>query len=246
MASSVTLAQLRTDARLYADQRLPTSGNPFITEAELTRLVNGKVRELYDLLVEARGLGYYTTNTTISIVGGEATYDLPSNFYELEAVILEWDARYHEPLDPAPTNKSRAWFASWPNWARYSTKAYKLNSTQIEFLPLPAGSVTARIYYVPTFPGLANDSDTFDGINGWEKMVTIGVAKEMREIEKRPSPTLDQMYAEQMARIIALKDERDAESPKQIIDVQPEGRGLRRRRLPWENVFDDSYDTTFD
>ena len=56
MAASVTLAQLRTDARLYADQRDAGSGPTiFISDTELTRLVNLKVRELYDLLVEARG-----------------------------------------------------------------------------------------------------------------------------------------------------------------------------------------------
>ena len=100
MASSVTLAQLRTDARLYADQRLPTSGQPFISETELTRLVNGKVRELYDMLVSARGADYYATEATIAIVAGTSRYDLPSDFYELASVTLEWSTQDHELMFP--------------------------------------------------------------------------------------------------------------------------------------------------
>ena len=89
MASSVTLLQLRTDARLYADQR-PGSSTSFISDPELTRLVNIKGRELYDLLVEARGSTYYATEATIAIVGGTLRYDLPTNFYQFDSVTFEW------------------------------------------------------------------------------------------------------------------------------------------------------------
>ncbi len=236
MASSVTLAQLRLDARLYADQR-PGSATSFITESELTRLVNMKARELYDMLVEAHGSDYYATEATVAIVSGTTRYSLPADFYALSSVTLEWTDLDHELLFEIGTHRQRTPLEASRQWSRYEPKAYKLRASQIEFLPEPRSDVTCRLQYVPVFVSLVADGDTFDGINGWEKMLTLGVAMEMREIEKRPSASLASMYAEQIARIETLKAERDAESPREIVDVQR----MRGRRgwmgNPWDNGF---------
>lgn len=243
MASSVTLAQLRLDARLYADQR-PGSSTSFITETELTRLVNTKIRQLYDLLVEARGSDYYATEGTIAIVSGTARYSLPSDFYQLASVTLEWATNDHELMFPVGSTRERINYEGvlpLTNWSRYSPKAYKLRASQLEFLPEPRGSVTCRLQYVPVFTDLSADGDTFDGINGWEKMVALGVAMEMRTIEKRPSSDLAGLYAEQLQRIETLKTERDAEAPKEVVDVQT----LRQRQNAYGRTFGNSFGRTF-
>lgn len=244
MASSVTLAQLRTDARLYADQR-PGSSTSFISETELTRLVNTKVRELYDLLVEARGSDYYANEATIAIVAGTSRYNLPSDFYQLSSVTLEWASQDFELMFPVGTVRERNNFQNWQgyeqNWTRYSRKGYRLRASQLEFLPEPRTDVTCRIQYVPVFADLVADGDTFDGINGWEKMVALGVAIEMRVIEKRSANDLMALYAPQLERIEALKTERDAEAPKEIVD---EWR-LRGRNGWLGSRYDNTFDPTF-
>lgn len=241
MAASVTLLQLRTDARLYADQR-PGSSTSFISDAELTRLVNMKVKELYDLLVEARGSAYYATEATIAIAGGTSRYDLPANFYELDSVTLEWNDQDHELMFPVGSTRLRiAYESTWHKWSRYDAKAYRLRASQLEFLPAPTSDVTCRLQYVPVYTDMAADGDTFDGINGWEKMVSMGVALEMLSIDKRTNGTLAQMYAEQLGRIEAMKTERDAEAPKQIVDVNR----LRGRRGWYGAIADSTFDPTF-
>lgn len=243
MASSVTLAQLRLDARLYADQR-PGSATSFITEPELTRLVNTKVRQLYDLLVEARGSDYYANEATIAIVAGTSRYSLPSDFYQLSSATLEWASNEHELLFPVGSVRERIHYEGvLPQnaWSRYSPKGYRLRASQLEFLPTPTGTVTCRLQYVPVYTDMALDADTFDGINGWEKMVALGVAMEMRAIEKRPSSDLASMYAEQLARIDALKSERDAEAPKEVVDVQR----LSARNNAYGRTFGNTFGRTF-
>lgn len=237
MASSVTLLQMRTDARLYADQR-PGSSVTFISDTELTRLVNQKAKEIYDLLVDARGSAYYATEATIAIVGGTSRYNLPTNFYQLDSVTLEWTDNDHELMFPVGSTRLRiAYESTWHKWSRYDAKAYRLRASQLEVLPVPTSDVTCRIQYAPVYVDLVADGDTFDGINGWEKMVALGVALEMLAIDKRQNAQLAQMYGEQLARIDAMKTERDAEAPKQIIDVSR----LRGRcgwyGNPWDNGF---------
>jgi hypothetical protein len=241
VASSVTLLQLRTDARLYADQR-PGGSSTFINDTELNRLINLKAKELFDKLVDARGAAYFATEATIAIVAGTSRYDLPANFFELASVTLEWDTRYHELMFPIGSTRMRVTMETpFSIWSRYHKKAYQLRASQLEFLPTPTTDVTCRIQYVPVYTDMSADGDTFDGINGWEKMAAIGVAMEMREIEKRPSSTLAAMYAEQLARIEELKTERDAEAPKQIVDVTK-----LSARLGWYgSTYDNSFDPTF-
>jgi hypothetical protein len=232
---------LRTDARLYADQR-PGGSQVFINDTELTRLVNLKARELRDKLVDARGSAYYATEATIAIVGGTSRYDLPISFYELDSVTLEWSDQDHELMFPVGSTRLRvAYESTWHKWSRYDSKAYRLRSSQIEFLPAPTSDVTCRIQYVPVFADLVNDADTFDGINGWEKMLTLGVAIEMMAIDKRTNATLVQQYGEQLARIEEMKTERDAEAPKEIVDVHR----LRGRRGWYGSVYDNTFDPTF-
>lgn len=243
MASSVTLAQLRLDARLYADQR-PGSATSFITEPELTGLVNKKIRELYDMLVAARGSDYYATEGTIAIVAGTSRYNLPSDFYELSSITLEWSSNDHELMFPVGSVRERIHYEGvlpQNNWSRYSDKGYRLRAAQLEFLPVPTGSVTARIQYVPVFTDLVADGDTFDGINGWEKMVALGVAMEMRVIEKRASNDLASMYGEQLARIETMKSERDAEAPKEVVDVTR----LSAARNAYGRTFGNTFGRTF-
>jgi hypothetical protein len=243
MASSITLAQLRADARLYADQREAGAGPTiFISDIELNRLVNLKIRELYDLLVEARGGDYYATESTIAIVPGTARYPLPADFYQLLSVTLEWAPQRFELLWPVGTMRQRVPLQNWVQWSERDPKGYKLRASQIEFLPMPTSAVQCRLQHVPAAADLIADGDTFDGINGWEKMCAVGVALEMLAIEKRSNGKLEAAYAEQVTRIETMKSERDAEAAKEVVDVNPEG---HRYRSAFFRIFDETFDGYF-
>src|SRR5687767_3721795 len=97
MARTVTRAQLRADASMYAD--MVDGSTVHIPTATRDRLINLACTELYDLLVAARGHEYYTTESTLSIVAGTSRYNLPSDFYELWSVTLEWGTGNHERVD---------------------------------------------------------------------------------------------------------------------------------------------------
>src|SRR5690348_3999057 len=177
MARAVTLAQLRADVRLYADQRVPDEANAFVTATELNRLVNLQLAELYDLLVAARGHEYYAADSTIDLTPDTAEYDLPEDFYQLQSVAIEWAADDHEPVN-ALNHQQDIWrFASsQQTWDRWTRKAYRIRNGSIEFFPTPRGAATVRLRYIPVHVDLAEDDDTFDGVNGWEKLVALGAA----------------------------------------------------------------------
>lgn len=223
MAANVQLQTIRAKARLYADQRVSDGDNAFITDTEIDGLINDHLKEVYDLLVKAKGEDYYITDDTISVVADTVEYSLPADFYQLHTVTLEWGTREHEEVHRLGSLQQRAGFTNWDSWSQYSPKAYRLRGASIEFLPTPKSAVTARLQYIPAFADLEDDADTFDGVNGWEKLVALGVAIEMKEIEEEGSSSrLQLLYDRQYERIQTMVNDRDAEHPDQITNVEPQ------------------------
>jgi hypothetical protein len=234
--SAINRAYLRNLARLYADGR-PGGTEAFVVDSDATAnavsfdtLVNGAAAELYDLLVAARGHEYYATDATLSIVSGTATYSLASDFYQLLSVRLEWADGQFEELHPSAVRQRTAYENTLAPWQYGSVKAYRLKGSQtasaqtMEFFPEPTATVTARYRYIPAFALLANDSATFDGVNGWEKLVALKAAIEYRTIAEKPLGTLPQLYQETLLRIQGLADQRNANYAEQVQNVFPEGR----------------------
>ena len=92
MARTVTLAQMRNDARLYCDNRTSTPAGAHITDTELNRLINLQLAELHETLVSARGADYggTLTESTIAVISGTSTYSLPATFMQLVAIWINW------------------------------------------------------------------------------------------------------------------------------------------------------------
>jgi hypothetical protein len=227
--ATVTFLQLQTDSLLYCDQR-PGGTTSHVNPTELKRLVNNSLREFYDLLVRLRGKEYYNASTTLAVVSGTATYNLPVTLYQLLSVTLEWNTRDHEVVRPVDGFPNRAAFVNGAIFQQWSPKAYALRGSQtgplvLEFLPTPSTAVTARIQYVPTMTELVNDGDTFDVVNGWDKLVTLKTALEILSIKgsTKQRGLIETLYGEQLERIEALAGERDNSEPAQIRDVDPEG-----------------------
>ena len=258
---SVNRAFLRNLARTYADGR-PGGTGSFVVDSDATAnavsldtLINGALAELYDLLVSARGHEYYATDADIAVVTGTSLYDLPTDFYQLLSIRLDWDPFYIEELKPMGVRERTRYEMLVNIFERGTPKAYRLQGTQtasarkVEILPVPTRAVTARIRYIPTFAQLASDTDTFDGVNGWEKLVALKAAIEYRTIAEKPLGNLSALYQECFARIQSLADQRNANYAEQVQQVYPER--WKRGRLgvgglgAGNDIFDDTFDDTF-
>jgi hypothetical protein len=251
--SAINRAYLRNLARLYADGR-PGGTEAFVVDSDATAnavsfdtLVNGAAAELYDLLVAARGHEYYADEQEISVVAGTATYALETDFYQLLSVRLEWAEGQLEELTPSAV-RERTGYQNLLTWDRGTAKSYRLRGTQtasaqtLELFPTPTSSVTARVRYIPVFALLTNDTATFDGVNGWEKLIALKAAIEYRTIAEKPLGTLPQLYQECFSRIQSLADQRNANYAEQVQNVHPDG---HRRRIGGHGSGDGIYDGSF-
>lgn len=234
MGATRTLAQLRDGTRRYADFIASGSAEPVYSNVDINQFINDAISEYYEKLVAARGHEYFLASTTIAIVGGTPTYTLPATFFELSALILEWDTQYHELVRPLDSQLHRPLLNNQQVWARGSNKAYRISSIQdgtqtIELLPTPGSAVTGRLRYIPTFAPLVGDGAVMFIVNGFDKLVMAAAAVEMRMIKGLPVDQMTKLRDEQIVRLEEMAAERLADQPARIVDVYPEQTGSS----PW-------------
>lgn len=213
MALAVSLATMRTIAR----QRAGMENSTFITDSELDNLINASLRRLYNLLVDARGQGYYKAQTSFNTSNGQEAYGLPADFYQLvsvDAVLGTMTLTVH-PYMEEERNRYLIPYA----WGTGLPLYYRLMAGNIRFIPQPTGIYQITLGYIPAPTVLTSGSDSFDGIAGWEDfaiwdVVAMMLAKE----ESDPSFAIGQREM-MRAEIQGLAPNRDAGQPERVQDT---------------------------
>ena len=218
MASNITLLDLRNACKDRADMQ----NSNFITDDEWNRYINSAAKELYEILI-LKGLQYTTTTDTISLNGTDDTYDLPSNFFKLVGVDHNINNETYPMEEYTFQNRN---LYNQQNTQRYLR--YRLvGEDMIRFNPKPnAQEIT--IWYDPVLATLSDDTDTLNGVNGWEEYVIVRSALWAKVKEESETGDLKQDIAFLRDRIETAAENRDLGPAGQVTDVR------RDRRSRWE------------
>lgn len=222
MPATVTLTELILRSRSRADM----IGSDFVDDTtEVIPWINESIRGLYDKLVGAYGEGYFSQNVEFDTEADVDSYDLVADaeiddFYKLDGIDVIFSETHIKTLrkfnwgDRNKYLNSMAWSAS-----SYKRIRYNLKGLSLIFRPPPAGVYTVRVWYVPAFAALTTGAETFDGINGWEKVVIAEVAKRMLDKEESDVTELNNDIARWNAEIVAIAANRDPGEEQPSLDV---------------------------
>jgi len=218
MASNITLLDLRNACKDRADMQ----NSNFITDDEWNRYINSAAKELYEILI-LKGLQYTTTTDTISLNGTDDTYDLPSNFFKLVGVDHNINNETYPMEEYTFQNRN---LYNQQNTQRYLR--YRLvGEDMIRFNPKPSAQ-EITIWYDPVLATLSDDTDTLNGVNGWEEYVIVRSALWAKIKEESETGELKQDIAFLRDRIETAAENRDLGPAGQVTDVR------RDRRRRWE------------
>lgn len=229
MARVRTRAELREEVRQRADM----VNSDFVTDAEINRYLNESISELYDMLISAKGQEWYIKSIDFSTVAGVSDYDIleTDNFYLLLGVDAHPDTTNATPLRPYMLDE-RHDVTDLHNLARAGEiplMRYRLSGTvdtttgvykhRISFSPTPGAVVPIRLLCIPHAPELDNDTDVWDGFNGWEEYVVVDSAIKCLEKEESSTVALERRKERLIGRIEGLASAHDDGFPERVTDV---------------------------
>lgn len=215
----VTLAQFRDRAR----QRSDMETSDFVEDSELTGYVNASLAELYDLLVSAYGEDYFLADAfTITTASATSDYALPPDFYKMRGLDCkinnsDWFSLRPFNFNERNGNQDTQWgMIGGPNIR------YRIMGSNLKLSPLPDGAYTLQLWYVPTAPVLASDSDSFDDVNGFGEYVIVDAAIKMLQKEESDVSVLMAQKQALKRRLEEMANNRDAGQPMSVSDVYAE------------------------
>lgn len=229
MASTVTLSTLRTRAKQRADME----NSSFVSDTEWLSYINDAYGRLYDLLVKAYDEDYYMSSTDFTTTtASNYTFSGMSltDFYKLRGVSLIPSAGEEIPLkrytfsDRGRTNNNYS-----SNRLGRTALRYRLRGDSIDLKPDPESGQTVRLWYIPSITLLSGDSDTVDGVNGWEEFIVISAAIDALNKEESDPSALMAKLQSYLDRIETMAEDRDVGEPAKVSDVQRDyeyGEGL--------------------
>ncbi len=198
MAADVEFGELKTRVRF----RGGFENSRAITDTRLAELLNQELRHVWDLLIRHRSDPQVSMTTTATVVNDPLVV-LPSNFYRLRQLEI-LDGTEYFPL--APVNLSEAWRfergTTQPRGFRYRVVLDSGND-RVRLAPTPTRVYTLRVWYYPTFADLVDDTDVFNGVNGYEDLVIARVIEALKLRDGMPANEWSQLVARREAEIKA-------------------------------------------
>jgi hypothetical protein len=231
VAHQVSGQSLINEAYKRADQEGATDRHP---RTDVLAYVNQGARELYDLLIEANGRGYYRNSSAWSITTTADTSlytgSFPAAFYQLVSVRVS-DGTISDGLIPfTPTEEPG--LRNTTSVADFPTH-YEMRPNGIVLLPEHTAGRTVTVEYVPAMTAMTDAADSyFDAVNGWHEYIIDFAARCMavKDMEERLVGMLDGDMARLKERIAKLAPKRDRFKPRRVSDVRgPRMLGYGRR-----------------
>lgn len=219
----VTLAELRQRVRRKVDME----GSEFVTEDELTELVNRAIWALDDELHNTHK-DWFLVELSTTLSGD--SFALPAGFYRLMGVDVRcgggWEAL--QALEWAERNDARnSWAGRDPRTVRYRLQGALDGSTVLRFVPAFTAPVEAVVSYYPQRPALVADADTVTYPQGWENWAVLHAALEVRTKEERDTSSLERLLALETERLRKSTPQwNEGEAPRMVAPRR------MRQRLP--------------
>lgn len=244
--SEMSLYELRLRAQQTADR----VNSDFVLDSEWNAFIRIAMYELYDLLIGSYEDYFATQQVFILTNGSTQYYNLPNGynnylggtytgvagtpaqaFYKMAGVDLAVNT---STINPAWVTLKKFNFIDrnkyvYPNststiYGVYN-QAYRIMGDQIDFIPVPAGSQTLRLWYVPKLPALLKDTDlTTLGYSGWIRYPIVRAAKYALDKENGSDTSkLDSEIIFLKQRIEQMAQNRDAGIPDTISETRRDG-----------------------
>lgn len=208
---AVTLLELRTRVRQAANMER----SKFCSDTEIDGYINNSYKAFHNLIVTKFEDYYVADPYTFTIASGESSVALPADFLKLIAVDKSQGGRWRA-LKPFMYNKRNQ---QGYRYNRLPDVGYRVFGSDLIFAPEDDAPGDYRLIYIPRATAMSADTDSIDGVNGWEEWIVLDAA--IKCLRKEESDTTDlKIERKEIREIIDFAAlNRDAGEPQVIQDV---------------------------
>ena len=222
--TATTLASIILAVR----QRANMENNQFVTDSELTTMINNSLSQL-DMILVSKFSDYKLTDTILT-ADANGRIALPTDFLKLRGVAVQYsttDPDGYYTLQSYPfrkRNRKPYGFSGPANYGPYAID-YRLQGTYIQIEPVGlAQNWSYRVWYTPDYTPLVNTTDTLQAYmdsQAWYQYAVVDVcAMVLAKQDLDPTTFLGQK-AELKDMIVHLSaPNRDAGEPVAMTDTR--------------------------
>lgn len=223
--NALTLANLITTVRRRADM----VGSAFVSDSEIVDYINVAMAEIHDILV-TKFEDYYVSSHQYTLPGSGSgltagLFTLPSAFYKSLGVDFDAGGITYR-LKPYSFQERAVYNSPGMVASMITNTLYHIQGESIKFIPAPAVSGTATLWYVPepVYFSAGSTSATIESVapqvaKGYEEYVVIDAAIKCLQKEESDVQVLLIQKQQQLQRIEQAAGKRDAGESYAIGDV---------------------------
>lgn len=217
MARNRTLLDIRTEVYDRSDVE-----EVYCPTDEMDRMINSSLARLYRAMVRA-SKDWFLSSTDVSVVAGTGNYALASDTWRAQKVLV-YDSGEWYPM--------RRWGLSeicsaQETYGEPRNSGYRVMNKRLYIFPTDfSWSGTVRVWYTPAPPQLSADTDTWDGVAGWEEFVVVECCIKLAVKQEQDA---GELFAERkmlLEEIVGDAAETDDGEPGRVRDVALEKLGL--------------------
>lgn len=210
-----TLAELNARIRQRADK----VNSLFVTDAEITSMINASYAELYDLIIQSSE-DYFTTSTTLTVTSSDAgVASLPASFYKLRGLDYLIGGNYVTVYSYDWGERNLQNLTAMPEF----TVRYRVMGSTLRLEPGDLAAGTYRLWYIPAYTALSAAGDVLNTQitrQNWEEYLVVDVAAKILDKEESNSSHLVQAKEILRNRIQQFSASRDLDQPMRVTDVR--------------------------
>lgn len=230
MARTRSLADLIVEVRQRADM----VNSQFVSDSEVTRMINQSWARLYEQLL-ATGEDYYLKYVDVGApVGGfyvlqnytSSDGTAANDVYQIRGVDANYAGNMVVNVPRFNWEERNLYLAAPALTPYYPIVAYRMvqepasGNDAIELIPQTATGVSKlRVWYYPNPKPLVDPTDTIDGRGGWEEWVIVDVAIKALTKEESDTSQLEREAARIWNQIALAAANRDSGQSKRVVDV---------------------------
>lgn len=216
---SVTVAQVV----LMAKQKADMVNSNFVIPNEWISYCDRSWKELYDILISKFEDYYTAAPLVLQLVSGN-TLPLPANFYKMRGMDRQISGTEYYTIRPFTFEDRNNRRRQALYRGLYPTVRYRILGNNLIFTPDDGGATGFyRMWFIPRAADLTVDTDTIDGVNGWEEYVAVDMAIKALQKEESDVTVLMQQKMALKQRIEDLAQNRDAGETDRVTDITMSG-----------------------